>query len=164
MIVKPEIGERLSRATPEGTYDLTENVVQQFRTMVAGITCSHNETGFGSRDRARYSGSSFVYVVHAKAAGVLKIGSTIDPYKLGSRFRQLQSMSPVELELIALGRGRVDTESNWHWNFKRYRKHCEWFDDSIAETFINAMRTRPKNGCARCVLGDYGNGTNRNGF
>lgn len=69
-------------------------------------------------------GEGFVYFVLAKKLNLVKIGTSIDPYK---RFSSLESASPDSLEMIAIIPGGSKEEQNLHKKFFDLRDHLEWF-------------------------------------
>jgi hypothetical protein len=110
--------------------------------MAVPIRCRHPLTDVAG---------GFVYVVHAPAVGLAKIGTT--RYRLLlDRMIKLQSGSPVELHLVALAVGGRHLEHEWHREHKALRHHGEWFADSIVPLFADAMARSAPHGCARCAL------------
>lgn len=63
----------------------------------------------------------FTYII--RGGGLMKIGQSADP---AQRIFDLQHSSPVELELVSIGRG-LNAERLLHAQFKRHRRHGEWF-------------------------------------
>jgi hypothetical protein len=64
----------------------------------------------------------FTYFIQAARVGHIKIGRAIDPLQ---RLAELQTGSPVKLELLAVLRG--DHEAMLHRKFADLRIHGEWF-------------------------------------
>lgn len=113
------------------------------------IRCEHKqfERGSGARGNA-----GWVYVLHASATGLAKLGYT-SASSLEKRVRTIQGYAPAELELVALSRGGTQLEALWHQQHKAHRRHLEWFAaDAIVPAFRAAMAAAPPDGCARCVL------------
>ena len=113
------------------------------------VQCEHKGFRGGSGARGDHG---WVYVVDAPGSGLAKIGYTATR-GLYRRLRDLQSGSPVRLDLIALARGGTQLEAHWHQQFKEHRRHLEWFDAAaVVPVFREAMSAAPSDGCARCVL------------
>lgn len=66
-----------------------------------------------------------VYVIGASGSPVAKIGVSADPER---RLRQIQSMSPLQLEILWTCPGGYPLEGRLHAQFRAYRSHGEWFD------------------------------------
>jgi DNA-binding XRE family transcriptional regulator len=75
----------------------------------------------------------------------VKIGFTKN---INKRLAQLQTSSPVKLEVLHLIEGNVSLEKELHQKFKEFRTSGEWFnyDSSILEYFIDK----------KCLLWEYG--------
>ena len=75
----------------------------------------------------------------------VKIGFTKN---INKRLSQLQTSSPVKLEVLHLIEGNVGLEKELHQKFKHYRTSGEWFnyDSSILEYFQDK----------KCLLWEYG--------
>lgn len=87
----------------------------------------------------------YVYFVHAKKTGLIKIGTSIQPSK---RIAALKNGSPDHLRLIAIMPGGRTTEALIHERFENCRKRGEWFEATAdlisyilenAETVIEAV-------------------------
>jgi hypothetical protein len=68
--------------------------------------------------------SSVYYIRCAGAAGLIKIGTAVDPRK---RLSQLQTGSGETLTLLAVEPGGLDVERRRHRQFRAYRVRGEWF-------------------------------------
>lgn len=68
---------------------------------------------------------SYVYFLQAEGDGLIKIGRTINPDK---RVRELQTLAPSPLKLLALVEGGKDREREIHEMFVDARSHGEWFE------------------------------------
>ncbi|WP_367140707.1 MULTISPECIES: GIY-YIG nuclease family protein [Streptomyces] len=68
---------------------------------------------------------SNVYVIGVSGSPVAKIGVSIDPAR---RLRQIQSMSPLRLEILWTCPGSYLLEGRLHAHLRAYRSHGEWFD------------------------------------
>ncbi|MGV4985812.1 GIY-YIG nuclease family protein [Streptomyces sp. NRAIS4] len=68
---------------------------------------------------------SQVYVIGASDSPVAKIGVSTDPER---RLRQIQSMSPLRLEILWTCPGSYPLEGRLHAQLRAYRSHGEWFD------------------------------------
>ncbi|MDX2521603.1 GIY-YIG nuclease family protein [Streptomyces stelliscabiei] len=68
---------------------------------------------------------SQVYVIGATDSPVAKIGVSTDPVR---RLRQIQSMSPLRLEILWTCPGGYPLEGHLHTQLRAYRSHGEWFD------------------------------------
>jgi len=66
-----------------------------------------------------------VYVIGSPGGSRVKIGTSED---VPRRLAQLQSSSPVELEVLWQKKGGVELETALHRRFKSARAHGEWFD------------------------------------
>ncbi len=76
--------------------------------------------------------SNTVYFIGG-AVGGIKIGFARD---VGRRFANIQSCSPIPLELLAAVTGTMKTERDYHLRFAEHRLHGEWFSpapDILAE-------------------------------
>ncbi|MFI0742684.1 GIY-YIG nuclease family protein [Streptomyces sp. NPDC021100] len=69
--------------------------------------------------------TSQVYVIGASGSPVAKIGVSTDPER---RLRQIQSMSPLRLEILWTCPGSYPLEGRLHAQLRAYRSHGEWFD------------------------------------
>lgn len=67
-----------------------------------------------------------VYFIYAAAANLVKIGTTGGNAE--SRMRQIETMSPVALRVIGSIPGDHKAEKELHKQFKKYRRHGEWFE------------------------------------
>ena len=77
------------------------------------------------------------YAVLAPLARMVKIGSS---RSVAGRFRSLQCMSPVPLQLI--GTCADNVEMALHERLSRWRSHGEWFhfDDEVADVVADVLR------------------------
>lgn len=66
-----------------------------------------------------------VYVIGTSDSSVAKIGVSNAPQR---RLRQIQSMSPLRLQVLWACPGSYDLEAALHAHFNVYRSHGEWFD------------------------------------
>lgn len=155
-IVRPEIGEALRREVaqlPEWSiHDWYTSIRTSAESMASEIRCRHpvDLPVVGSITGHRPGNGGFVYVVRALMPnGLVKIGRSATP---AEALPKVQGRSPVQLELVALGRGHADLERHWHRVFRDVRRHGEWFDGSVGLVFADAMARAPAGGCARCVL------------
>lgn len=80
-----------------------------------------------------------IYFVYAPEVDRMKIGYT---QSVRSRFKGLQSASPVKLVLVAVAHGTRADEANLHKEFDEYRTHGEWYQ------LQDAMRSKALQ--ARC--------------
>jgi hypothetical protein len=64
------------------------------------------------------------WVYFLAGAGLIKIGWARD---VRLRVREVQAMSPVELELVHQVLGSMDLETRLHRHFRGHRRHGEWF-------------------------------------
>ncbi len=139
---------RMSRTAPELCVWL-DRLVEAGIRMSTPIACEHKAFQHGSGARGN---GGWVYVVDAPGSGLAKIGYCATG-NLNRRMRELQSGSPVRLDLVALGRGGTQLEATWQQRFKAHRRHLEWFDAAeVVPVFSAAMTAAPPDGCARCVL------------
>jgi hypothetical protein len=77
--------------------------------------------------------TEFVYVMGSTGSQTVKIGRSVDPKR---RLAQIQTMSPVPLELLALHVGDHEVETYLHRRFAIQRTHGEWFtfeDDPLKQ-------------------------------
>lgn len=65
-----------------------------------------------------------VYFVLAPSAGLVKVGTT---FRLPHRLAEIETMSPVPVELIGHVAGGVRREAEYHALFAEQRSHGEWF-------------------------------------
>ncbi len=73
-----------------------------------------------------------VYFIRAET-GQIKIGMAIDPE---ARLKNLQTASPVKLEIVATCEGGAEGEAEYHERFAEHRLRNEWFaphPDILAE-------------------------------
>ena len=99
---------------------------------------------------------SFVYVM--RCGNALKIGVSCNPKK---RIGDLSVGNPTEITIEALlfvfgKRQAFATERRMHRKFRDSRLRGEWFDDSILESLLAALKcpiTSPK-GLADCTTAD----------
>lgn len=68
----------------------------------------------------------FCYFIEGVGSGLVKIGHAIDPK---ARMRDISTMSPVPLKLIAAFPGGEPVERALHRKLCRVRSHGEWFKD-----------------------------------
>ncbi|MEV4424029.1 GIY-YIG nuclease family protein [Streptomyces sp. NPDC049602] len=68
--------------------------------------------------------TEFVYVMGSPGIRTVKIGRSVDPKR---RLAQIQLMSPVPLELLAVHVGDHAVETYLHRRFASLRTHGEWF-------------------------------------
>ncbi|MBB4984994.1 GIY-YIG nuclease family protein [Streptomyces nymphaeiformis] len=68
--------------------------------------------------------TEFVYVMGSPGTRTVKIGRSVDPKR---RLAQIQTMSPVPLELLAVHIGDHEVETYLHRRFALLRTHGEWF-------------------------------------
>ncbi|MGY1503673.1 GIY-YIG nuclease family protein (plasmid) [Streptomyces sp. QTS52] len=66
-----------------------------------------------------------IYVIGALDSPVAKIGVSAAPER---RLRQIQSMSPLRLEILWTCAGSYQLEGRLHAHLSAYRSHGEWFD------------------------------------
>lgn len=64
----------------------------------------------------------------------VKIGTTTN---LAQRFRSLNLSSPVQLTVHAVARGDRHREADFHYEFRKYRLHGEWF--RLTPSLINRI-------------------------
>jgi hypothetical protein len=146
-VLRREIS-RMSRTDPSLCVWL-DRLVEQGIRMSRLVKCEHKRFRGGSGQRGDYG---WTYVIDAPGTGLAKIGYCATG-ALARRLRDLQSGSPVRLELVALANGGTQLEALWHQEHREHRRHLEWFDSSvIVPVFAEAMRSAPADGCARCVL------------
>jgi hypothetical protein len=69
-----------------------------------------------------------VYFVRAEGCGAIKIGVS---YDIVRRFEELQSASPVRLEILGAIPGGIPEEARLHRRFAKYRLHAEWYSEAI---------------------------------
>lgn len=67
----------------------------------------------------------FVYVIHATGTNRIKIGYSASPK---DRLTQLQTGSPVPLQLLASWPGSVERERRVHRYLSQFRQTGEWFE------------------------------------
>lgn len=67
----------------------------------------------------------FVYVIHATGTSRIKIGFSASPK---DRLAQLQTGSPVPLQLLASWPGSVERERRVHRYLSQFRQSGEWFE------------------------------------
>jgi len=85
-----------------------------------------------------------VYAV--EGAGMIKIGKAVS---FGRRLHDLQSLSPVQLNLVACLSDKCSDELKFHHRWKHLRAHGEWFrfDPELARWLVKCQRS-----------GEYNNG------
>lgn len=74
----------------------------------------------------------WVYAIGSPGSHTIKIGRSNAPQR---RLSQIQTMSPVPLQLLWTRGGNHETETYLHRRFAKFRSHGEWFaftDDPIA--------------------------------
>ena len=99
---------------------------------------------FNRAGRAKLREKKHVYVIRA-ANGLIKIGSAFD---IELRCDQLQTMSPIKLELIGwVQNGGEKLERKLHQMLRQRRSHGEWFETTQGE--VKAF--------AEALLADRGN-------
>lgn len=77
------------------------------------------------------SNAGYVYVIQAIVGGPVKIGFSKQPCA-ERRLKEIQRMSPMELRVIhEYQNADFSSELQLHRKFAAYRKHGEWFDESI---------------------------------
>lgn len=139
---------RMSRTDPALCVWLDQLVEAGIRAS-RPMRCEHKQFRGGSGERGN---SGYVYVVDAPGSGLAKIGYS-GPSGLLRRLRDLQSGSPLRLDLVALARGGTQLEAHWQNEFKAHRRHLEWFDsEPLVSVFRPAMQASPPDGCARCMI------------
>jgi len=69
--------------------------------------------------------ASWVYFIESKSSGLVKIGYSNNPQK---RLKEIKTMSPELLELVAIMPGAKEDEFSLHEKFAHLRKHGEWFE------------------------------------
>lgn len=76
---------------------------------------------------SRRSTCGWVYLLRAESVGLYKIGYTA---KLEARISQIQSCSPVSLQLVhsIYFSNAAEVEKVLHETFNPYRQHGEWFN------------------------------------
>lgn len=84
---------------------------------------------------------SYVYILYS--AGLLKIGTTIDPQ---ARVEGLRSSSSSPVSLIWLTHGNADDERALHKRFAKDRFKGEWFHPSDALRAFIAEKPAPREG------------------
>lgn len=65
-----------------------------------------------------------VYFVLARAANLVKIGTS---WRLPVRLAEIETMSPVRVELVGHVSGGAERERAYHQMFAAERSHGEWF-------------------------------------
>lgn len=66
----------------------------------------------------------WVYAIGSPGSHTIKIGRSNDPQR---RLCQIQTMSPVPLQLLWTRGGNHETETYLHHRFAEFRSHGEWF-------------------------------------
>jgi hypothetical protein len=148
-----EEARRVSRSTMSRTdphlVAWVDDVAVAAVRMSGLIRCEHKMFDRGSGARGS---RGWVYVVHAPAVGLAKIGYT-STSTLEKRIRTIAGYAPTPLSIVALASGGTQLEALWHQQYKTARRHLEWFDASVVvPVFSDAMDAAPADGCARCVL------------
>jgi hypothetical protein len=68
------------------------------------------------------------FITTAEYDGPIKIGIAINSDK---RFKTMQASSPVKLKMLGFVSGDSMRELLFHYKFKNYRLHGEWFSFDI---------------------------------
>lgn len=134
---------------PPGIDDWMNEIGAEAIRIAYAMKCTHPHM---VGDPESESDPSFTYVLQAVGGGLVKIGRAMRP---DDRIRDIQAMSPVKLQLIAIVPG-PELERRWHVEFRKARRHGEWFDAEVGDHFraLGAPDT-----CVRCVL--FKDGTKR---
>lgn len=82
-----------------------------------------------------------VYVIGTPGSSVVKIGVT---NSLERRIRQIQTMSPVPLQLLWSCVGSIALEAALHREFADLRTHGEWFDFGDSDPVATIREVVPK--------------------
>jgi hypothetical protein len=130
--------EERSRVIPAGVNRWVLSIQEQAAHVLGCMPCDHsNEDSF----------PGLTYVIQAVGGGLVKIGRAgTGKWKSAlTRLGDVQSMSPVELEVVALVRD-PKLERKYHVQFYRQRIHCEWFAPEVADWF----RSQGAPGCVLC--------------
>lgn len=85
-----------------------------------------------------------VYLIGSPGSPLVKIGWTDNPKR---RLRNLQTGSPVPLQLLALFEGGSIVEAELHRRFADRRRHGEWFDlglnpVEVVSPFVRAAQVK----------------------
>lgn len=97
---------------------------------------------------------NYIYFMYAKDANRVKIGRTLD---IEERFKNIQAMSPIKLEVIKIIQLHVNYEDMLHEFFKEDRLHGEWFNfsDDI-KAFIEMVDKKGVDGVINFFVAYYG--------
>lgn len=92
-------------------------------------------------NRKRYkprSSEGYVYLIQAKNSNRFKIGMSENPE---ARLMQIQTMSPLELELIGYywSDSMYQEEQKWHTRLQEFRVQGEWFQLSEVKGFLTSV-------------------------
>lgn len=99
--------------------------------MVVTITANLRADGHTEAEIAEametvgFAPEPWVYFVQGVDGGRIKIGVAAHPR---DRLAQLQSMSPVDLRILAITHGGYAREAELHKRFAESRAHGEWFE------------------------------------
>jgi len=69
-----------------------------------------------------------VYFVQSRLGGPIKIGLATE---LKQRLKQLQSGSPIPLQIVGALQGDEEVEAAIHERFRKLQLHGEWFEPSV---------------------------------
>jgi hypothetical protein len=116
-----------------------EEQIQQFRTSREDVAHQLKAAAFEAQ-RLPCSEKTWCYVYFARSGAVVKIGRSVDP---AQRVREIQTMHPGELVLLASVAAHMALEAAIHQRFAHLRTRAtgEWFrlePDLIA--FIHAIQ------------------------
>ena len=132
------------RRRPPGIDDWCQSLERQAVYVLGHLPCTHpNLLGADSDDDTHNGG--YTYVLQATGGGLVKIGRARSP---ADRLRDIQAMSPVRLEIVAITDGQ-ELERRWHVQFYKQRVHGEWFAPEVAEFF--RAHGAPA-ACVRCAI------------
>lgn len=86
--------------------------------------------------------AGYIYFIFNKSISAIKIGYSLRPKE---RLASLQTSNPVELRLVAVVKGDMVDERNYHARFQTYRLKGEWFTlhDELRE-LINHLRKQER--------------------
>ena len=70
----------------------------------------------------------YVYFIYCPTTDCVKIGTTKGDVK--HRFKNIRGISSAgkHYELLGYIKGGLKTEKALHYKFRKFKKHCEWFD------------------------------------